>query len=56
MGYDGMSFHRLVKLEWKKYINSDFKWQFLGSVDNNKKPLTWNFTNGYQLLVYYRDS
>jgi hypothetical protein len=54
MAYDGMSFHRLVKMDWKKHINSDFKWQFLGSTDNNRKNLTWNFTNAYQLLVYYR--
>lgn len=55
MAYDGMSFHRLVNMEWKKHINSDFKWQFLGSNDANNKPLTWNFVNGYQLLVYYRE-
>lgn len=54
MAYDGMSFHRLVSMDWKKHINSDFKWQFLGSTDNNRKNLTWNFVNGYQLLVYYR--
>jgi hypothetical protein len=55
MAYDGMSFHRLVNMEWKKHINSDYKWQFLGSNDANNKPLTWNFVNGYQLLVYYRE-
>ena len=54
MAYDGMSFHRLVAMNWKKHINSNFKWQFLGSTDNNRKNLTWNFVNGYQLLVYYR--
>ena len=43
-----------VKMDWKKHINSDFKWQFLGSTDNNRRNLTWNFTNAYQLLVYYR--
>ena len=37
MAYDGMSFHRLVKMDWKKHINSDFKWQFLGSTDNNRR-------------------
>ena len=56
MAYDGMSFHRLVKMDWKKHINSDFKWQFLGSMDINKRPLTWNFINGYQMLIYYRAS
>uniref|UniRef100_A0A6C0I7D0 Uncharacterized protein n=1 Tax=viral metagenome TaxID=1070528 RepID=A0A6C0I7D0_9ZZZZ len=53
MAYDGMSFHRLVYMDWKQNINSDFKWQFKGSEDNGRK-LTWNFTKGYQMLVYYR--
>lgn len=52
--YDGMSFHRLVPLSWKKLLNKDFAWQFEGSTDNNGKPLEWNFRSGYQMLVYYR--
>ena len=54
MAYDGMSFHRLVPLEWKKYINSDFSWGFKGSNDADGTPLKWNFTHGYQMLIYYR--
>jgi len=54
MAYDGMSFHRLVPLEWKKYINSDFVWEFEGSNDNNGSPLKWSFLHGYQMLIYYR--
>jgi hypothetical protein len=54
MAYDGMSFHRLVKLEWKKYINSDFTWGFEGSNNSDGTPLKWNFTHGYQMLMYYR--
>jgi hypothetical protein len=53
MAYDGMSYHRLVPLSWKKYINSDFSWGFEGSNDNGI-PLKWNFTHGYQMLMYYR--
>ena len=53
MAYDGMSFHRLVTMEWKKHLNSDFKWQFKGSEDNGRL-LTWNFTKAYQMLIYYR--
>ena len=53
-GYDGMSFHRLVPLSWKKHLNEDFAWQFEGSTDNNDKLLEWNFRSGYQMLVYYR--
>jgi hypothetical protein len=52
--YDGMSFHRLVPLEWKKYINSDFEWSFEGSENVDGTPLRWNFTHGYQMLLYYR--
>jgi hypothetical protein len=52
--YDGMSFHRLVRLSWKKCLNQDFIWRFEGSTDNNNVPLGWNFKSGYQMLVYYR--
>jgi hypothetical protein len=52
--YDGMSFHRLVPLSWKKRLNEDFVWRFKGSTDNNNVPLEWNFKSGYQMLVYYR--
>ena len=53
MGYDGMSYHSLVPLEWKQYINSDRTWGFDGSEDNGV-PLQWNFKHGYQMLLYYR--
>lgn len=54
MAYDGMSFHRLVPLDWKKYINSDFVWGFEGSLNSDNTPLLWNFKQGYQMLIYYR--
>lgn len=54
MGYDGMSFHRIVPLKWKDKINSNFTWEFEGSEDYDKTPLKWSFTHGYQLLMYYR--
>ena len=53
-GYDGMSFHRLVKMKWKKKLNDDFNWQFEGTKDYDGTPLEWNYTNGYQILMYYR--
>jgi hypothetical protein len=52
--YDGMSFHRLVPLAWKRQINKEFTWQFEGSTDTDDKLLTWDFKSGYQMLVYYR--
>jgi hypothetical protein len=54
MGYDGMSFHRLVPFEWKKLLNSDYVWEFGGSNHANGKPMKWNFMKSYQLLTYYR--
>ena len=51
--YDGMSFHRLVPLAWKKQINKEFTWQFEGSTDADDKLLEWDFRSGYQMLVYY---
>jgi hypothetical protein len=55
MGYDGMSFHRLVPLEWKQKMNNNFNWEFEGTKDyDGTTPLKWNFTKCYQLLMYYR--
>jgi len=54
MGYDGMSFHRLVPMKWKNTINANKTWGFEGSSDTDGTPLKWSFMNGYQLLLYYR--
>jgi len=54
MGYDGMSFHRLVPLTWKDKLNKDFTWEFEGSNDLDETPLKWNYMKSYQLLMYYR--
>jgi hypothetical protein len=54
MAYDGLSYHRMVPLTWKKYINSDLEWEFEGSKDRDGKALKWNFLHGYQMLNYYR--
>jgi hypothetical protein len=54
MGYDGMSFHRLVSMKWKDNLNSNINWQFEGTNDYDGTPLEWNFTKSYQLLMYYR--
>lgn len=50
MGYDGMSFHRLVPLKWKQLLNKDANWSF----KDTGADLVWNFTKCYQLLMYYR--
>lgn len=54
MAYDGMSFHRLVNMEWKTRINTNFSWRFEGSTDAEDKPIEWNFLSAYQMLIYYR--
>lgn len=54
MGYDGMSFHRLVPLKWKNTINANKGWGFEGSNNSDGSPLMWSFTKSYQLLLYYR--
>jgi hypothetical protein len=54
MAYDGMSFERLVPLEWKHKLNSNVDWQFEGTLDYDNTPLEWNFTKSYQMLIYYR--
>jgi hypothetical protein len=54
MGYDGMSFHRIVSMKWKDHLNSNINWQFEGTKDYDGTDLQWNFTKSYQLLMYYR--
>jgi len=52
--YDGESYHRLVPLDWKNHVNSEFTWTFEGTYDsNNEYLLEWSFLHGYQMLIYY---
>ena len=54
MGYDGMSFHRLVPFTWKNNVNSDITWKFEGSTHADDRPMEWNFRKSYQMLIFYR--
>ena len=54
MGYDGMSFHRLVPFQWKNNVNSNVTWKFEGSTHYDGRPMEWNFRKSYQMLIYYR--
>lgn len=54
MGYDGMSFHRLVPFTWKNKINQNVTWRFEGSEHADEGPMEWNFRKSYQMLIYYR--
>ena len=53
-GYDGMSFSRLIPMNWKILLNKDENFTFKGSTDIDDKQIQWNFMKGYQMLVYYR--
>ena len=55
IGYDGMSHHKLISLDWKDKMNSDLFWGFPGTLEEtNGSPMRWNFMKSYQLLFYYR--
>ena len=54
--YDGFSYKRLVKMNWKNKINENYEWAFEGSNNTDGSPLKWNFVKGYQMLFYYRVS
>ena len=53
-GFDGISYHRLNRFNWKKVINLNKNWTFKGSTNTGKDKILWNFRNSYQLLFYYR--
>lgn len=46
--YDGASYKKMNKFNWKKYINDDKPWGFEGH------HLKFNFRNSYQMLFYYK--
>ena len=54
MAYDGMSFHRMVPMNWRENLNKPAKWKFEGSKNLDGSPLEWSFLHGYQMLIYYR--
>jgi hypothetical protein len=54
MAYDGMSFHRMVPMNWRENLNKQTKWKFEGSKNLDGSPLEWSFLHGYQMLIYYR--
>ena len=49
-GFDGGSYKKMERWDWKNMINKDQNWTFEGSHTN------WNFCKGYMMLFYYRVS
>ena len=52
--YDGASLTRLVPMKWKHLLNEDKDFSVHDTYDFKGNLLYWNFTKGYQMLVYYR--
>ena len=50
-GFDGESYSRLEKFNWKSKLNKNTQWRFAEQYETY-----FNFTKGYQILIYYRDS
>ena len=47
-GFDGESFSRMQPFSWKTKLNRNSKWRFAEQYETY-----FNFTKGYQLLIYY---
>ena len=52
--FDGDSYSRLSRFEWKKLLNVNKDWKFI----ENKNYISekYNFTKGYKILFYYHDN
>ena len=50
MVFDGSAFSKLTGKQWKSLINKNHNWSPPGSKE------TWNFMQGYSMLLYYRVS
>ena len=48
MVFDGSAFSKLTGKQWKSFINKNHNWSPPGSKN------TWNFMQGYSMLLYYR--
>jgi len=48
-GFDGESFSRIEPFQWKNKLNTNTRWRF--AEQNN---IFFDFTKGYQILIYYR--
>jgi hypothetical protein len=50
--YDGSSYSKFERFNWKKMINTNKDWSFK---ENPKyEPELYNFTKGYKIMFYYR--
>ena len=54
-GFDGVSFRKLSKFKWKKFLGKNTSWTFEGSNwTGTSDSILWNFRSGYYMLYYYR--
>ena len=52
--YDGMTFSRLTKYNWKDKLNEDHSFSFKDIDETVGSKLDFNFKKGYSLLFYYK--
>ena len=52
--FDGSSYSRLSRFDWKKYINSNKIWKFIENPNYHEEE--YSFMRGYKILFYYRDN
>jgi hypothetical protein len=50
--FDGSSYSRLSKFNWKPLINTNKDWTFKENPDYY--AMKFNFTCGYKMMFYYR--
>ena len=57
-GFDGASFARMSRFDWKKRFGKGFekeKWSFQGSKwGSSDKKILWQLSNAYSISLYYR--
>ena len=52
--YDGMTFSRLTKYDWKNNLNGEYSFSFKDIDSAVGQKLTFYFKKGYSLLFYYK--
>ena len=52
--FDGDSYSRLSLFKWRKLLNVNKDWSFIEN--SNYYSEKYNFTKGYKIMFYYRDS
>lgn len=52
--FDGMSFSRITKFGWRRYLTQNRRYTFKDVDSSSGKKIYFNFKQGYSLLFYYK--